>query len=94
MSSISLFTNSTTAANEETAASQAVQKVNDPAADASQDTVDLSEQAQAKLLYQQGQSVAEIAAQMGTNTTTINGYLGLMLQAELQQALRSINVVG
>ena len=94
MSSISLFTNSTTATNEEKVANQAVQKVNDPAADASQDTVDLSEQAQAKLLYQQGQSVAEIAAQMGTSTTAVNGYLGLLLQQELQQALKSINVVG
>jgi hypothetical protein len=44
------------------------------------DTVEISTAAQAKLLHQQGQSVSSIASALGTDTKTVDGYLGINTQ--------------
>lgn len=51
------------------------------------DSVKLSETAQAKLLHQQGQSVSAIAASLGTTTAAINEDLGITIDEALQKAL-------
>lgn len=57
-------------------------------ADAGQETVRLSEAAQAKLLYQQGESVSTIASSLGTTTKEINSDLGLEVEQELEKTLQ------
>lgn len=59
-----------------------------------QDTVKLSTQAQALLLYHQGQSVNSIAAALGATTKQVDDYLGITLQQELQQTLQSTQQAG
>jgi hypothetical protein len=61
---------------------------------ASQDTVKLSPQAQAKSLYHQGQSVATIASTLGTTSKQVDDYLGITLQQELQQTLQATQAAG
>lgn len=51
------------------------------------DTVKLSEAAQAKLLYSQGQGVSTIAKTLGTTTKEVNNDLGITLEKELEQTL-------
>jgi len=46
-----------------------------------EDTVKLSLAAQATSMHRQGQSPKLIAANLGTNVATINGYLGTMVAA-------------
>jgi hypothetical protein len=44
---------------------------------ATQDTVQISAAAQAKLLHQAGQSVNSIASALGTSVSTVDSYLGI-----------------
>jgi DNA-binding NarL/FixJ family response regulator len=53
-----------------------------------EDSVKLSAAAQAKMLYKQGESVSTIAHAMGTSTKTINDYLGITLEKELEKTLQ------
>jgi hypothetical protein len=53
------------------------------------DTVKLSAAAQAKLLHRQGQTVGNIAAALGTDAKTIDGYLGVTVNAGLEKALQA-----
>ncbi len=53
------------------------------------DTVKLSETAQAKLLHLRGQSVSNIANTLGTTTKAINNDLGIDLQKALEQTLQA-----
>lgn len=53
------------------------------------DTVKLSETAQAKLMHQQGQSVSAIAASLGTTTKQIDQDLSITLDEELQKTLEA-----
>lgn len=53
------------------------------------DTVKLSETAQAQLLYKQGLSVSTIASTLGTSSTEIDTDLGITLDEEIQKALQS-----
>jgi hypothetical protein len=48
---------------------------------AAADTVELSETAQATALHQQGESVKEIASNLGVTTQVVNGYLGITTTA-------------
>lgn len=54
---------------------------------AQDDSVKLSETAQAKLLHQQGQSVSAIAASLGTSTKAIDEDLGITLSEAMQKTL-------
>ena len=45
------------------------------------DTVRLSAAAQAKLMHRQGQSLAVIAASLGTNVAAVDAYLGIKATA-------------
>ncbi len=55
---------------------------------AQNDTLELSADFEAVRLYEQGQSEAAIAHALGTTTQVVDGYLGLTLEKELQQALQ------
>jgi DNA-binding NarL/FixJ family response regulator len=73
-----------------TQATAAPQAAATQAATASQeDSVKLSSEAQAKLLYKQGQSVSNIASSLGTDTKTVNNYLGITLDKEIEKTLES-----
>jgi hypothetical protein len=64
--------------SETPAAAGSVSSGEQPAtANASQDTVKISVEAQAKLLEQQGESVAQIATSLGINTQSVESYLGI-----------------
>jgi hypothetical protein len=69
---------------------QAVQTTNATASTASagQDTVKLSETAQVKLLYKQGESVSAIASSLGTTTKEVNDELGIEEEQALEQTLQ------
>jgi DNA-binding NarL/FixJ family response regulator len=54
-----------------------------------EDSVKLSSAAQAKMLYKQGQSVANIASSLGTDSKTVDNYLGLTLEKEIEKTLAS-----
>lgn len=54
---------------------------------AQDDTVKLSETAQAKLMHQQGQSVSAIASALGTSTKQIDSDLNITLDEALQKTL-------
>jgi hypothetical protein len=45
--------------------------------------------AQAKLLHKEGQNVATIAASLGTNANTVDGYLGITVTKAIDQALQA-----
>ena len=92
MASISLFNtvdnlyNTTQPATDNTAQTSAVA----PAATTSEeDSVKLSAEAEAKSMYKQGQSVSNIAASLGTDSKTINNYLGLTLEKEIEKTLEA-----
>lgn len=53
------------------------------------DTVQISAAAQAKLLHQAGQSVKSIASALGTDTKTVDDYLGIATTEALTAALKS-----
>lgn len=53
-----------------------------------EDSVKLSTEAQAKMLYKQGQSVSTIAASLGTDTKTVNNYLGITLEKTIEKTLQ------
>jgi hypothetical protein len=76
------------------AASQTVQtaEAGEPqstAATRQEDTVKLSETAQAKLLYQQGSSVNTIAATLGATTKEVNNDLGITEEKAIEQTLEA-----
>ena len=73
---------STTTATQAAAATQA-------SAASQEDSVKLSSEAQAKMLYKQGQSVANIASSLGTDTKTVNNYLGITLEKEIEKTLET-----
>jgi hypothetical protein len=52
-----------------------------------EDSVKLSEAAQAKLLYKQGQSVSAIASLLGTTAKAIDDDLGLTLEKTIEKTL-------
>jgi len=54
---------------------------------AKEDSVRLSEAAQAKLLYTQGQSVATIASSLGTTSKAIDNDLGITLEKAIEKTL-------
>jgi hypothetical protein len=54
---------------------------------ASEDTVKLSAEAQAKLLRKQGESVSVIASTLGTDTKTVDNYLNIAQEEELEKTL-------
>jgi hypothetical protein len=60
-----------------------------PAATTSKDTVTLSAAAQAKVLHQSGQSVASIASSLGTDTKTVDEYLGITVSNAINEALKA-----
>jgi hypothetical protein len=61
-----------------------------PAATTSKgDTVTLSAAAQARVLHQSGQSIASIASALGTDTKTVDSYLGITVTAAVNQALQA-----
>jgi uncharacterized FlaG/YvyC family protein len=62
-------------------------KTNTQAAQSQDDTVKLSETAQAKLLHQQGQSVSAIASTLGTTAKAINEDLGITLEETIAKTL-------
>lgn len=72
-----------------TAAAQTEQPTKTTDAASTKDTVQISAAAQAKLLHQQGQSVAVIAASLGTTAKTVDDYLGIALTQELEKTLQA-----
>lgn len=92
MASISLFNtvdnlySTTQTATDNTAQTAAATQT---AATSQEDSVKLSTEAQAKSLYKQGQSVSTIAASLGTDTKTVNNYLGLTLQKEIEKTIEA-----
>lgn len=54
-----------------------------------EDTVTLSVAAQAKALHQSGQSVASIASALGTDTKTVDSYLGIAVTDAINEALKA-----
>ena len=65
-------------------------KATTPAATTSkEDTVTLSAAAQAKVLHQSGQSVASIASSLGTDTKTVDEYLGITVTNAINEALKA-----
>jgi hypothetical protein len=98
MSSIAIFdatsnSNSvynTTQATSADATQQTTTKITTPAATPSNgDTVTLSAAAQARVLHQSGQSIASIASALGTDTKTVDSYLGIAVTAAIDQALQA-----
>jgi hypothetical protein len=101
MSSIQIFdatsnSNSvynTTQATSATATQQATKTAPTPAATTTTtskgDTVTLSAAAQARVLHQSGQSVASIASALGTDTKTVDSYLGITVTQAIDQALKA-----
>jgi hypothetical protein len=69
-----------------TAAVQVEQTAPAATPSAPQDTVKISDAAQARLLHQAGESVNSIASALGTDSKTVDSYLGITTQV-LDQAL-------
>jgi DNA-binding NarL/FixJ family response regulator len=72
-----------------TTAVQSEQPTKTTATADTKDTVEISTAAQAKLLHQQGQSVKSIASALGTDTKTVDDYLGIATTEALTAALKS-----
>jgi DNA-binding NarL/FixJ family response regulator len=92
MGSIALFNTtdnlySTTQTTTDSAAQKAT--TTQAAATTQEDSVKLSSEALAKSLYKQGQSVSAIAASLGTDTKTVDNYLGLTLEKEIEKTLEA-----
>jgi len=96
MSSIAIF-DATSNSNSSTSTTQAVQvgakqevtTTTRAAATSKEDTVTLSAAAQAKILHQSGQSVASIASSLGTDTKTVDDYLGITVTNAINDALKA-----
>jgi hypothetical protein len=88
MASISLFASSSTESYAISATQKTSQQDTQNAVEA-EDSVKLSDAAQAKALYHEGQSVTAIAASLGTTAKQVNDYLGIALEEELAQALQA-----
>jgi NADH:ubiquinone oxidoreductase subunit E len=56
---------------------------------AQEDTVKISQAAQERLLYKQGESVSTIASTLGTTAKAVNEDLGLTLEKEIAQTLQA-----
>jgi len=54
-----------------------------------EDTVKLSAAAQAKAMHQSGQSIASIASALGTDTKTVDSYLGITVTEAIEQTLKA-----
>lgn len=99
MSSIQIFDATSNSYNTTSAASAGtVQEVTTPTATAApttaatpshEDTVKISAAAQARLLHQSGESVANIASSLGTSTATVDSYLGIQVTQAIDQALQA-----
>ena len=70
-------------------AKQEVTATNPAATTSKEDTVTLSAAAQAKVLHQSGQSVASIASSLGTDTKTVDEYLGITVTNAINEALKA-----
>jgi hypothetical protein len=68
---------------------QTEQPAKTTAVSSTKDTVQISAAAQAKLLHQAGQSVKSIASALGTDTKTVDDYLGIATTEALTAALKS-----
>jgi hypothetical protein len=64
-------------------------KTTQPATTSQGETVKISAAAQARMLRQEGQSVANIAASLGTNTKTVDDYLGITVTDAIEKALQA-----
>lgn len=62
------------------------QTVGQAAPDPPEDTVKLSDSAQAEAMYQSGQSVSSIASSLGTTVDTVDSYLDITATAVSPQA--------
>jgi hypothetical protein len=71
------------------AAVQTEQAATPAATTATKDTVQISAAAQARLLHQQGQSVNSIATALGTDSKTVDDYLGITTAAALTAAVKA-----
>ena len=96
MSSIAIFdatSNSNSVYNTTQASSDGTKQeatTTTPAATSSkEDTVTRSAAAQAKVLHQSGQSVASIASALGTDTKTVDSYLGIAVTQAINEALKA-----
>jgi DNA-binding NarL/FixJ family response regulator len=92
MGSVSLYSSSTSLSNAlqySTQTTQQTERTTEAAANSAQDTVKISDSAQAKLLHRQGESVKSIAAALGTTTKTVDNYLGITEEKELEQTLEA-----
>lgn len=90
MGSVSLYSSSASLSNAlqySTQTTQQTEQTTQAAVNSTQDTVKISDSAQAKLLYRQGESVKSIAAALGTTTKTVDEYLNIAEQKELQEAV-------
>jgi len=72
-----------------TTAVQSEQPTKTTATADTKDTVQISAAAQAKILHQAGQSVKSIASALGTDTKTVDDYLGIAASEALTAALKS-----
>jgi hypothetical protein len=88
MGTVSLFGSSNSLYDSSLHGTQATQQAQQAATE-QQDSVKLSETAQAKLLYKQGDGVSTIASALGTTTKEIDNDLGLTLEKELEQTLQA-----
>lgn len=91
MGSLSLITNSSTSYDtlfNSSSTQQPTQQTTTQAA-AQQDTVKLSDKAQAQLLHQQGESVSAIASSLGVTKDTVDSYLNITVDAELEKTIEA-----
>jgi hypothetical protein len=54
-----------------------------------QDTVNISDEAKAKLLHKDGDSILTIASSLGTTSKTVNDYLGITLDETIAKTLEA-----
>lgn len=72
------------------ASTDTVQTASDNAqAKTEDDSVKLSQAAQERMLYKQGESVSTIASTLGTTSKTVNEDLGIALEKEIEQTLQA-----
>jgi hypothetical protein len=90
MASITAISNATPSSAVQATATAKTAPVQDKTASSSQeDTVKISQAAQAKLLHKQGESVSTIASSLGTDVSSIDGYLGIKATTQVAQASTS-----
>ncbi len=81
ISNVAASTATTQTASAPKAAATPTETTTQNAAVLKPDTVKLSAAGQAKMMHRQGQSPAVIAAALGTNVTSVDGYLGIKVAA-------------